>query len=143
MSSDIKLNDFSVSYLEMVQNVVDRMSNISVTVKGFAATIVAGVLAITISGTAVQRIIVISMSLVLVIMLGLVDCKYLAQEKRYRGLYKDICLGRHECDFDLNLDPKDKSCWGVCLRSFSILPFYGVLIVVLVISIVLSCRGVL
>lgn len=132
-----------ITYLQMIQGIITRMSNISVTLKGLAVTVFAGALSISMSGCLSRRVALLSAALVIVSLFCWCDCGYLLRERRYRCLYDEVRLGRHECDFDLSVE---KSCCRdalSCLASFSISFYCGALALVLVAAIFLSFTGVL
>lgn len=132
-----------ITYLQMIQGIITRMSNISVTLKGLAVTIFAGALSISMSGCLSRRVALLSAALVIVSLFCWCDCGYLFRERRYRCLYDEVRLGCHECDFDLSVE---RSCCRdalSCLASFSISFYYGALALVLVAAIFLSFTGVL
>lgn len=132
-----------ITYLQMIQGIIARMSNISVTFKGLAATVFAGALSISMSGCLARRIALLSAALVIVALFCWCDCGYLFREKRYRQLYNEVRLERHKCDFDLSIG---ESCWRdelSCLSSFSIRLYYGALAFALGAAIFLSFAGVI
>ena len=140
---DSRCDKDRITYLQMIQGIITRMSNISVTLKGLAATIFAGALSVSMSGCFSRRVALLSAALVVVALFCCCDCGYLIRERGYRRLYDEVRLGHHECDFDLSVG---KSCWREalsCLISFSILLYYGALSLALWTAIYLSFAGVI
>ena len=140
---DSRCDKDRITYLQMIQGIITRMSNISVTFKGLAATLFAGVLSVSMSGCLARRIALLSAALVIVALFCFCDCGYLLCERRYRQLYDEVRLGQHECDFDLTVP---RSCGREafdCLKSFSIWLFYGALSLALTAAIVLSLFNVI
>lgn len=132
-----------ITYLQMIQGIITRMSNISVTLKGLAVTIFAGALSISMSGCFSRRVTLLSAALVIVALFCWCDCGYLLRERGYRRLYDEVRLGYHECDFDLSVGEfRWRDAWS-CLISFSISLYYGALVLVLAIAIFLSFANVI
>ena len=132
------------TYLTMIQEPISRLSTASSVFKGFAATIVTGIAALSYSDIST---ILLVLSFFPILSFAALDIYYLRLEKRYRGLYNDILLGKHEVDYSITL-PRDKesikrakaSIWN-CILSPSILLFYPAMFVVLIIVCVLKAGG--
>ena len=122
-------------YLQMLQEPICRMSTNSAIFKGFAATIVAGVSAITFAETNTW---VLGLSFLPVLTFLMLDVYYLKMERKFRFLYEQVRLDRHEIDFSMKLtnDPieiiQSKARTWDCLKSPSIYLFYPLLLLVLV-----------
>ena len=122
-------------YLQMLQEPICRMSTNSAIFKGFAATIVAGVSAITFAETNTW---VLGLSFLPVLAFLILDVYYLKMERKFRFLYEQVRLDRHEIDFSMKLtnDPIEiiqaKARTWDCLKSPSIYLFYPLLLLVLV-----------
>ena len=133
-------------YLSMLQEPISRLSTTSSVVKGFAATVVAGLAAISYTGIS-KRVLILSF--LPIIAFTALDIYYLRLERKFRGLYNDVLSGEHEVDFSISL-PKDKTfvkrakanVWS-CIKSPSIWLFYPVLYIVMIAVIILKCRGVI
>lgn len=139
---DSRFDAETIAYLQMIQDIVSRMSNISVAFKGLATTLFAGALSISMPESLPRRIAVLSAAFAVVVLLCFCDCNYLLCERRYRRLYNEVRLGNHECDFDLSVG---RPCWHEmlnCFSSFSICLYYGALILVLSVAILLSAINV-
>lgn len=139
---DSRFDAETITYLQMIEDIVSRMSNISVAFKGLAATLFAGALSISMPENLPRRIAVLSAAFVVVVLLCFCDCKYLLREKRYRWLYNEVRLGKHECDFDLSVSKACRHETLHCLSSFSISLYYGALVLVLSVAILLSAINV-
>ena len=98
------LSDTTITYLQMIQATIDRMSTSSAIFKGFAASIVAGVSAISF-GNINKWILLLSFLPVGCFLI--LDIYYLRLEKRFRFLYNRVRTGEKEVDFNLN-PPKVK-----------------------------------
>lgn len=98
------LSDTTITYLQMIQATIDRMSTSSAIFKGFAASIVAGVSAISFGN--INKWILL-LSFIPVGCFLILDIYYLRLEKRFRFLYNRVRTGEKEVDFNLN-PPKVK-----------------------------------
>ena len=143
------LTDATIAYLQMIQAAIDRMSTSSAIFKGFAASIVAGVSAISF-GNVNKWILLLSF-----IPIGcflILDIYYLRLERRYRNLYDRVRTGEKEVDFNLN-PPKVKEILQSdkkanirvmdCVLSPSILWFYIPMILICVVVIIMNFGGCL
>ena len=137
--------DGKKEYLQMLQEPICRMSTISAIFKGFAATIVAGISAISYSST---NIWVLGLSFLPVLVFAVLDIYYLKLERKFRFLFDQVRLDEHEIDFSMKLtnDPieiiKAKArTWG-CIKSPSIYLFYPLMLVVLVAVLVLKLTNI-
>ena len=114
------------TYLQMIQSSIERMATTSAVFKGFCATIIAGISAISFSEINKW---VLLLSISSVICFFLLDVYYLQLEKRFRALYNMVRTDQHVIDFDL-MPPKAKELRykdvGIlyCLKSPSIYLFY-------------------
>lgn len=146
-----RYDDSRIAYLQMIQSAIDRMATSSAIFKGFAATIVSGVSAISFGG--INQIVLILSFFPLLSFLTL-DVFYLQVERRYRYLYELVRNGLKETDFDLR-PPKVKDIPKImddgkatrvryvnCLTSQSIWPFYVVVIAVCAIVVILKIGGI-
>lgn len=130
MSED---NSSKQCYLSLIQEPISRMSTVSAVFKGFAASIVAGL--ILKDSVSLCNIVLTG---VLVLSFLCIDVFYLQIERKYRYLYKQVVKNEHPVNFDMTTVSERKEIIEAdatifkCLRSFSIWPFYGSLAVVLV-----------
>ena len=132
------------TYLSMIQEPISRLSTASSVFKGFAATIVTGIAALSYSTISTKLLV---LSFIPILSFAALDIYYLSLEKQYRGLYNDILSGKHEVDYSISL-PKDKesikrakaSVWN-CILSPSIWLFYPAMFVVLIIVCILKAKG--
>lgn len=147
----VDLNDRAISYLQMVQSNIERMSTSSAIFKGFAATIVAGITAISFSEVNSW---ILLMSFLPVLCFLALDVYYLNLEKRYRKLYQNIVVGRQEINFDLDVrkfkgtryrkrQRQDYVPIWESFKSPSIYLFYPWLIAILIIVVILKFGGVI
>ena len=133
------------TYLQMIQASTDRMATTSAVFKGFCATIIAGISAI--SYAEINKWMLL-LAIAPVICFFTLDVYYLRLEKRFRALYNMVRTGQHEIDFDLNppkarsLKYKEASIWH-CLKSPSIFLFYLPSAVISTIVIIMKFKGVM
>ncbi len=76
-----------VKHLEFIQAVITRMNSNSFQIKGWSVTIVSALLAIFAS---TKNELFILVSIIPTIIFWFLDTYYLMQERKFRGLYKDI-----------------------------------------------------
>ena len=133
------------TYLQMIQTSIARMATTSAVFKGFCATIIAGISAI--SFTEINQWVLL-LSIAPVICFFILDVYYLQLEKRLRALYNMVRTGKHEVDFDLTppkarlLKCEEASIW-YCVKSPSILLFYFPLGVISLAVIIIKFKGVM
>lgn len=146
-----EISDKKITYLQMIQGTIDRMSTASAIFKGFSATIVTGVSVITFSN--VNNWILI-MSFVPLLIFWILDIYYLRLERRYRFLYERVRTSEGEPDFVLTppeintiksfgKEAAEKVSIGSCMKSPSIALFYIPMVVICVIVVILKCSGCL
>lgn len=140
------MDDKKTTYLEMIQGTIDRMSTTSAIFKGFCATIVAGVMAVSYSEIN-KWVFVLAVSPVVCFLL--LDIYYFHLERRFRALYNRVRLGEHEVNFDLmppktgSLRENEKCSIWDCIKSPSIYLFYGPLMAILVAIIIMKFKEVI
>ena len=132
------------AYLQMLQEPICRMSTISAIFKGFAATIVAGISAISYAST---NIWVLGLSFLPVLAFAVLDVYYLKLERKFRFLFDQVRMDKHEIDFSMKLtnDPLEiisanARTWD-CIKSPSIYLFYPLMIAILVVVMILKTSG--
>lgn len=139
----IPMNGEKMTYLQMLQEPICRMSTISAIFKGFAATIVAGIAALTYCEV---NNLILGLSFIPVLLFACLDVYYLKLEKKYRYLYEQVRIGKHEVDFSMKLSKNNKIAntrvWD-CIKSPSVWLFYPVMIAILAIVFILKMKGVI
>lgn len=130
-------NEYS-GYLQMIQDVINRMSTNSALFKGFTATIVAGALLALLSDLSLWAAVVALLPILC--FLGL-DLYYLQLEKRYRYLFEQVRKGQHSDVFLMEPPPLKETdvTLSQCFKSISIWGFYLPQIVTLIIVIIIIC----
>lgn len=125
------LNEKTI-YLQMIQAAIGRMATSSAIIKGFSATILAGVSVL--SYGSINWLVIVSIMPIISFMI--LDIYYLQLERRYRYLYDSVRNNNHEVDFEMK--PPDvkrvlscdesKEAMRIrirsCICSWSILVFY-------------------
>ena len=143
MDNKDMFDEKTIQYLQMIQSVIERMSTTSAIFKGFCATIVAGVLAV--SFTELNKWILV-LTIIPVSCFLMLDIYYLRLEKRFRALYISVREGTKEVDFDLTppsikaLRIGDAGLWS-CFKSPSIYLFYIPVLITSALIIYLKFRG--
>ena len=121
-----------LKHLEFIQNTINRMAKNSFLLKGWAITIIGGLLAFSIKEMDCLYVLV---SLVILIFFWLLDGYYLYQEKLYIKLYDHVRQQSvDKIDFSMATDYFKKDIdWKNCFFSKTMLLFYGGLLIVHVI----------
>lgn len=136
------MKEGKTEYLQMVQEPICRMSTVSAIFKGFAASVVAGVSMILYDEIACW---ILGLSFLPVFSFAVMDIYYLRLERKYRFLFDQIRLDKHEIDFSMKLtrDPKEikaaKARVWDCITSPSIYLFYPLMFLILVTVFVCRC----
>lgn len=138
-------NEERIAYLQMIESIIDRMSNKSGNIKGFAVSIVAGVTALSFKETTPYVLVLSFMTIFIFLWL---DLYYLGMERKYKYFYKQVCNGR-KVDFNLSSDLKEseikmaKATKLQCLTSKSIYYFYIPLALVMIIILGFKFNGLI
>ena len=137
------MNEGKAEYLQMIQEPISRMSTASAIFKGFAATIVSGIAALTycdVNST------VLALSFVPVLLFAILDIYYLKIEKKFRFLFNQVRTDSHPVDFSMELTKDNKTAksriWD-CIKSPSIWLFYPAMVGILISVYILKLKGVL
>lgn len=114
---EIKLREEQkIAYLQMIQEPISRMSTISAVLKGFAATTVTGIAAI--SFMSIETVVLVLL-LFPVTAFMILDIYYLQLERRFRALYEQVRKNEHPLDYSMALSnapedikkaPKQRTC---------------------------------
>ena len=130
-----------IEYLQMIQEPIGRMSTISSVIKGFSATIVAGVTSF--SGSIISKW-ALTLAIIPVLIFGGLDTYYLQLERKFRWLYEKVRKDEHDIDFSMKpiVDAGErknaKTSYWECVKSKSIWPFYLTLLLVCALVILLK-----
>lgn len=137
------MDENKIAYLQMIQEPIGRMSTASAIFKGFAATIVAGIAALSYCDVNTY---ILGLSFVPVLLFALLDIYYLQLEKKYRYLYEQVRTDEHEVDFSMKLTKDNKSAKARvidCIKSLSIWLFYPAMITILIAVMYFRWKGII
>lgn len=138
-----KMKEGKTEYLQMIQEPVSRMSTASAVFKGFAATIVSGIAALTycdVNST------ILALSFIPVLLFVLLDIYYLKLEKKYRFLYNQVRTDEHPINFSMELTNDNRAAKSRiidCIKSPSIWLFYPAMIGILITVYIFKVKGVI
>lgn len=82
----METNESRIRYLEAIQRIVDRLSNISFILKGWAVSLVVGLMALAATGTNHGYV---AIAYIPIVVFWFLDAYFLMMERQYRGLFKD------------------------------------------------------
>ena len=116
-----------VSHLEMIQATVERLSSISVAIKGATITLASALLA-----TAKDNEFVWFLAYFPIFAFWMLDAYYLSMERNYRRLFDDVRHG-NKGDFDMDAG---KSSISKTFFTWTVAVFYGFLLAVLTVFVV-------
>lgn len=120
-------NSNKIAYLGFIQGVINRMGNNSFLVKGFAITLISALVA-----TLDDKYCFIFIP---TIMFWLLDTYYIHQERLFRKLYEKVIDGiEPDNSFSMNTQKYENEVSGFLnvMMSKTLFPFYGGLIIVLI-----------
>lgn len=117
--------EVKIRYLEMIQNIMTRMSTNSFMLKGWSVTLIAGIFALSAKESNPMYFL---LAYVPVILFWFLDAYYLMIERQYKHLY-DLSTEKGVSDIDFKMRrPKssweNKTCYFQCLISTTELFFY-------------------
>ena len=121
------MNEKKIKHLELIQSIINRMSNNSFLIKGWCVTLVAAILAL--ANKDINRGFVMIVFLP-ILLFWLLDGYFLNQEKRFRNLYNKVRLKEeNEIDFSMNTEKNSFNKFSRAVFSATLIPFYGFMIV--------------
>ena len=109
-------------HLKMIQDVIKRMANNSLQIKCWCLAIVSASIVLSRSSLIVACILP-------VVLFCYMDVNYLALERSYRDLYDEV-RAKDETDIDFSMRFAPSSKWK-SFKSWSIWPFYGLMVALL------------
>ena len=130
--------EINIEHLKFIQTIITRMNTNSFMIKGWSLTITSAFLALYASSKNINFVLV---AILPIFFFWLLDAFYLQQERKFRGIYNDVAKLTGETErvdvreFEMPIDKyKDgKYCYCDVFSSKTILPFYLLLIITLVI----------
>lgn len=126
----ISNSDDRRQHLSFIQNVITRMSGNSLALKGLCitlVTLVATIMSTKNSSNAKSFILQTAIVCVSVLIFWCLDSFYLAQERRYRDMYKSVSSkNNNEINYSMNANPYYSPTNSVlhCMFTISTFPFY-------------------
>ena len=113
-------------HLEMIQGIINRISNNSFLLKGWAVTLVAGIFALANKDSDKTYFLI---AYVPIIVFWGLDAYYLRQERLFRKLYNKICsVAEFEINFSMDISLLEFRCretdYFSCVLSATELFFY-------------------
>ena len=82
----MEANESRIRYLEAIQRVIDRLSNTSFILKGWAVSLVAGLMALAASGTNHGYVLV---AYIPTVVFWLLDAYFMMMERQYRQFFEE------------------------------------------------------
>lgn len=118
----METNESRIRYLEAIQRVVDRLSNTSFIHKGWAVSLVAGLMALATSGTNHGYVLI---AYIPTVVFWLLDAYFLMMERQYRQLFeKNMDLSQELKYFSLKRDKANFTMFGEAALSITMLLTY-------------------
>ena len=111
-----------IEHLKMIQDVIKRMANNSLQIKCWCLAIVSASIVLSRSSLIVACILP-------VVLFCYLDVNYLSLERSYRDLYDEV-RAKDETDIDFSMRFTPSSKWK-SFKSWSIWPFYGLMVALL------------
>jgi len=134
------LMEKKVAHLEMIQGVVNRLSNNSFLLKGWSVILVSAFFALATGGT---QIYFVYLAYFPAVAFWILDGYFLHQERLFRKLY-DHVRGRGEeaIDFSMNISDMKVDSWFRVMFSKTLVIFHGTVIgAILLVTIIWSTNN--
>ena len=123
----MEVNESRIRYLEAIQRVIDRLSNISFILKGWAVSLVAGIIALAASDANHGCVLI---AFIPIVVFWLLDAYFLMMERQYRALFEENMDLSHELkSFTLKRTKTNSALFLKAAKSFTILLTHVPLIV--------------
>lgn len=120
------MNEDQRLHLQFIQNVITRMNANSFQVKTWTVSIIVALAALAVNSKNYMYILI---SVVPTILFWTLDSYYLQQERKFRGLYKDVVLGNVPLYLmQINRYREEIYQFSSALFSNSIIKFYGAIL---------------
>ena len=120
------MNEDQRLHLQFIQNVITRMNANSFQVKTWTVSIIVALAALAVNSKNYMYILI---SVVPTILFWTLDSYYLQQERKFRGLYKDVVLGNVQLYLmQINRYREGIYQFSSALFSNSIIKFYGAIL---------------
>lgn len=120
------MNENKLKHLEFIQNVIDRMNRNSFLLKGWTITLVSALFALAAKDANIKFVLV---SYIALPVFWILDGFFIAVERRYRDLYKEVS-NKAESEIDFSMETKKfikgNRTWFCGIFSKTLVPFYGI-----------------
>lgn len=129
-------------HLELIQGIINRLSNNSFLLKGWSVFLVSALFALS---APEARVAFVYIAYIPAIFFWGLDGFFLWQERLFRKLYDRVrLLSDNEIDFSMDtsvIEGNDRPTWGGATLSKTLIPFHGVLIFSVVVVMALTTKG--
>lgn len=131
------MTDEQKQHLEFIQNTINRLSSNSMQLKAITITIAAGLLAVYTSNT---KDFLLFIALAQIVFFWMLDGYYLQQERKFRGIYNDVCGVTNnntikDYEMPTKLYKKGKYRFFCSVFSLSKILFFGSMTLIMIIII--------
>lgn len=115
-------------HLEFIQNIIARMNTNSFLIKGWSITLVAALFALAAKDANLRYVLI---SYLVIPTFWILDGFFISAERQYRDLYDTIRIGK-TTDFAMDVSKFNKGnrTWVCGIFSKTLIPFYGILVLV-------------
>jgi hypothetical protein len=123
-----------IKHLEFIQAIITRMNANSFKLKGWAVVIISALLALFASSS---NVVYFFVAIIPTLLFWCLDAYYLQQERKFRGVYDDVIADNGKVKlFEMPIQKyKGKEyCFCKVLWSKTILAFYGIIVVLLLLG---------
>ncbi len=118
----METNENRIRYLEAIQRVIDRLSNISFILKGWAVSLVAGLMALASSGSNQGFVLI---AYIPIVVFWFLDAYFLMMERQYRKLFsRNTDLSQPLEQFTVKRNKGNIVIFGKALFSITMLLTY-------------------
>ena len=118
----METNESRIRYLEAIQRVIDRLSNTSFILKGWAVSLVAGLMALAASGSNREYVLI---AYVPIAVFWFLDAYFLMMERQYRNLFcRNTDLSRELQHFIIRREKGNIRHYAEALFSLTMLLTY-------------------
>lgn len=129
----MEVNESRIRYLEAIQRIIDRLSNTSFILKGWAVSLVAGLMALAASNSNLKFVLV---AYIPIVVFWFLDAYFLMMERQYRILFSEnVDLKKQLESFSIRRKKGDICAYVKSLFSITMLltyiPLIGVSIFVM------------
>jgi hypothetical protein len=131
-----------LKHLELIQNIVTRMSNNSFLIKGWCVTLVSAVFVLSAKDANTTFV---AVAIFPVIMFWVLDAYFLRQERLFRKLYDKVrFIDTNAIDFSMNTAPFRANVASLLKVAFSqtLVLFYGAVIVAILLAAIITSRTI-